>query len=468
MNILDAASSIGLVLKQVSPTKGGEYAGPCPSCGGTDRFRVWPADKGGGGSYWCRATGNGCGKCGDLVQFLVDFCGYRYREAFRAAGRELPDTYRVPALLPETSSKPKAFEPRVYDNPVETWQKKAGDLVEKAHAHLLQTDKVLSYLESRGLNYDAVRSFRLGWLPGEGDKHCLFRPRESWGLDTIEKPDGRKKKLWIPRGIVIPCFKDNTVYRIRIRRPKADLSREWDVKYFVVPGSGMEAMVLYPDRRAFVVVESELDAMMLARKAGSVAGVVSLGSAQKKPGSEVYYLLRQALRVLVSLDFDEAGLGAWTWWKNEFHNARQWPVPDGKDPGEAFEKGVDLLRWVMDGLPPALTIHFPEPGQAREPHPVQPASSETVPDLPASLIRFKQLLDQYPIKARASLKRSSLIFAPNWHNHDIEKEASRLMFFDPDVFDYLHDHPEDIIHRGNFDLQPAPNHYSLRIENEHQ
>ena len=29
-------------LKKVASTKGGEYAGPCPFCGGRDRFRVWP------------------------------------------------------------------------------------------------------------------------------------------------------------------------------------------------------------------------------------------------------------------------------------------------------------------------------------------------------------------------------------------------------------------------------------------
>jgi hypothetical protein len=39
MNILDLAEK-HVDLKRVASTKGGEYAGPCPGCGGDDRFRV--------------------------------------------------------------------------------------------------------------------------------------------------------------------------------------------------------------------------------------------------------------------------------------------------------------------------------------------------------------------------------------------------------------------------------------------
>ncbi|WP_342452329.1 primase-helicase zinc-binding domain-containing protein [Desulfovibrio desulfuricans] len=41
-----------------------EFAGPCPECGGEDRFIVWP-DKPNGGGYWCR----GCGRQGDAIQY---------------------------------------------------------------------------------------------------------------------------------------------------------------------------------------------------------------------------------------------------------------------------------------------------------------------------------------------------------------------------------------------------------------
>ena len=37
-------------LKKQAGTRGGEYAGPCPFCGGRDRFRVQPEK----GLWWCR------------------------------------------------------------------------------------------------------------------------------------------------------------------------------------------------------------------------------------------------------------------------------------------------------------------------------------------------------------------------------------------------------------------------------
>ena len=111
-----------------------------------------------------------------------------------------------------------------------------------------------------------------------------------------------------------------------------------------------------PDHQAFVVVESELDEMMITRQAGSIVGTVGLGSAAIKPGATVFYILKKALRILVALDYDRAGQAAWKWWKENFENARQWPVPEGKDPGEAFQAGVDIKEWVRAGLPPVLTM----------------------------------------------------------------------------------------------------------------
>jgi len=68
-------------LRKVSTTTGGEYCGPCPDCGGEDRFRVWPET----GRYWCR----GCGRKGDSIQFLRDFHGLSFRDACRVVGREI-------------------------------------------------------------------------------------------------------------------------------------------------------------------------------------------------------------------------------------------------------------------------------------------------------------------------------------------------------------------------------------------
>jgi DNA primase len=63
------------ILRSMASTHGGEYAGPCPWCGGRDRFRVWPhADNPG---YWCRQ----CGRKGDGIQYLRNRYGLSYSEA---------------------------------------------------------------------------------------------------------------------------------------------------------------------------------------------------------------------------------------------------------------------------------------------------------------------------------------------------------------------------------------------------
>ena len=57
-----------------------EYAGPCPFCGGTDRFHVWPDYQ--GGRYHCMRPGNDhCGRTGDAIQYLRDHDGYSFRQA---------------------------------------------------------------------------------------------------------------------------------------------------------------------------------------------------------------------------------------------------------------------------------------------------------------------------------------------------------------------------------------------------
>jgi DNA primase len=440
MNLLNAAQSAGIVLKKVATTKGGEYAGACPSCGGKDRFRCWPEDRGGQGSFWCRQ----CSKWGDLVQFLVEFRGYTFVDAFKAAGREKPLNYvskQAGPFLP--IHQKRNFEPRIFEGPNDIWQEKAQMMVETSHEYLLRMDDTLKFLEGRGLDMLAIEKFKLGWFPGENNKNCIFRPRQSWGLPEIKKDDGKNKMLWIPRGLIIPCFKGGNIYRIRIRRPKKDLQSKNDIKYYILPGSGMEAMGINPDRKAFIVVESELDGFLIARKAGSLIGVISLGSAQAKPGDNIYPCLKKALTILVALDWDAPGQKAWEWWRDNFRSAKLWPVPIGKDPGEAVEKGLDIKQWIIDGLPPVLTMDF--------------NTNHEIPENlnpPGDLYPIQELeffLKRLPIKIIADKEKNEVVFDPGLKNQRIKKRVRQLFFDDEEVFYFLKlIHPDSVIHGGNF------------------
>jgi len=437
MDMLSLVSGTGVALKKVAGTHGGEYAGPCPGCGGKDRFRCWPEDKEGKGSFWCRQ----CGKGGDDIQFMVEFMGYTYRQAFDAAGRSMPENYTPAVCRPARDRQKKTFEPQVFESPADLWRERALKFVEKAHETLLENEAELSYLARRGLDLQAVKGFRLGWFEGENGKGCMFRSRESWGLETVLKKNGKKKVLWIPRGIVIPTFKGGKIYRVRVRRPSEDLKTENDARYFIVPGSGMEVAGHNPEHRAFVVVEADLDEMMVCRRAGSLVGTVALGSSGAKPGADVFPVLQKALRVLVALDWDAAGRKAWTWWEKNFSNARQWPVPIGKDPGESFEKGVDIREWVVAGLPPVLTMDTNR--------------GYVVPEGVPPMEELHRLLSAYPVKILADKHQAKVEYDPGFRNRAIRQRINELFFGEDDeVYWYLrYMHPDSVITKENFWVQ---------------
>lgn len=55
-------------IKRTGATHGGEHHGPCPLCGGTDRFMLWPRE----GSAWCRR----CQRHGDALRWAIYLDGH--------------------------------------------------------------------------------------------------------------------------------------------------------------------------------------------------------------------------------------------------------------------------------------------------------------------------------------------------------------------------------------------------------
>ena len=82
---IDILSVIGGNYKD-KHAKDGEYAGPCPSCGGDDRFiiRTRPED-GNNPNYWCRQ----CGIRGDALDYLTKERGMGFVDAMQQLGLEV-------------------------------------------------------------------------------------------------------------------------------------------------------------------------------------------------------------------------------------------------------------------------------------------------------------------------------------------------------------------------------------------
>ncbi len=393
--MLDLLRQLGISARRVANTKGGEYHSACPGCGGEDRFHVWPEQPtagGGRGSFWCR----GCEKAGDRIEFMRQFMGMSFREAARACGRELEKRPRGPRPLQPfaaktapaaVSGRQKAVSGGVHDfipnsppEPSSLWREKLGRFLERCQVALTGNGKALDWLEKRGIDRATAQWAGLGWNPGDSRGRDLYRDRVAWGAPPAEHPDGRKKRLWLPVGLVIPWFApDGSLLRLRIRRPVADNGP----RYYVVPGSGMETLIVYGDRPVLVVVEAELDAILVAAR--TRAGAVALGSAQTKPTARAHRHLERARQIMVALDFDGPGAAAAAWWLATYPRAERWPVPVGKDPGEAWAAGVDLDAWVSAGLIPALKIrgkgsHRGLPVRAEPPEPPEITAPPCPPD----------------------------------------------------------------------------------------
>ena len=333
MTLLDLVHFDGLVMKKTATTNGGEYAGPCPWCGGSDRFRVWPEDR--DGRYWCR----GCGKSGDAIQYLRDYREMSYRNAC-----ELLNITPAEPRHDEGRQERPTFTPKEPTPPPLTWTVKATAFLEMSQAALWTEagDDARAFLYGKGLNDDTIKRAGLGWSALD-----YYRTRESWGLPVALKDDGTSKRLWIPVGLVIPCFVDDYLLsRLRIRR------HEGIPRYIVVPGSDTRPMSWDTDKEAIVIVESELDGMLLTQEVGDLAAVVALGSVSARPDATTHELLCRAQIILLALDSDDAGgKSSWSFWNDTYGmKVKRWPCVEGKDPSEAWQKGMNVRDWIIAGI----------------------------------------------------------------------------------------------------------------------
>lgn len=361
----------------------GRFFGPCPKCGGSstsDKFVI--RDDGG---FKC----HGCQFKGDAITWLREIEGKSCPEAHEAAGVNcraascpargacrLGDgsgkvAKKARSLAPVPARKVAQVAVTVSRTPAELWTVWASDLVAQAVIDLREQQEHLAWLAGRGIDAGAVERFALGWLG-----HDRRVTRQSIGLAPKEGND----RLWVPGGLLIPIFAEGSLLRIRIRRTPESRERFLpDRKYLWIEGSGTDPLVIRPSSgpaRGVVVVEAELDAMAVASAHPGVM-VIALGTVAGGLPEPLRAECAASPVILVALDADQgrdgkvgAGPQAIASWTNTFRQARYWPVPVGKDPGDYVkDHGGDLRAWVEAGLPPlvatdkqslAVAAHLPQ------------------------------------------------------------------------------------------------------------
>jgi DNA primase len=186
----------------------------------------------------------------------------------------------------------------------------------------------LNWLHGRGLTDATIKRWGLGWH----DKD-RWRDPEQFGLTG--------KKVWLPRGVVIPWTVGGDVRHVKVRRFADD-----PPKYIRVRGGqpALYGLDFVTGKRVVVICEGELDAVLLWQEAGDLVDVVSIGTKGQKVAPPFLARLVGAARWLVALDND-ADDKAQEWGDFSPRVRRVHPL-QGNDLTEFAQAGGDLRQWV--------------------------------------------------------------------------------------------------------------------------
>jgi len=207
-------------------TGGREWHGPCPYCGGKDRFIV------SNGQYFCRQ----CRKGGSLA---------------RLANKSFVLTAEEQAEIAKRIVKEEAQAKLLYKKNIARLND--GKLWEIYHKELLKHPKELQLLENDGIPMRIVEKFRLGY-------HPAFRFKE----DDV---------LRIEPALTFPFFQKGICINIRCRILADDI--EGAGKYRpILPGLGIAfLMAAVPNQNFCIHVEGEKKALNLYRHGFTAAGL---------------------------------------------------------------------------------------------------------------------------------------------------------------------------------------------------
>lgn len=303
-------------MKKVASTRGGEYHGACPWCGGNDRFIVQPAQ----GSWWCRQ----CGRGGDAIAFVRDYHNKTFAEAceYLRLQPESPATHSTSP--PSLKALPDARPDIDYTH----WRTRARAFVDYANQQLTEHPQAMAYLtDQRKLPEHLLYVFEWGYNP---------KPlQDVWG----------GVRVVLPVGIVMPVVDTfgGNIQRIKIRPDEGKPS-----KYIQVAGSipflfGAHRIQL---NSVVVLTEGEIDALSLYATLGLQNVVaVATGSTTHCRYAKWLAKLGMARKVFVAFDADSAGEDASRWWMKHLPNAIR-IIPERHDINEMLVHGDNIRQWL--------------------------------------------------------------------------------------------------------------------------
>ena len=326
-------------LKKVAGTGGGEWHGPCPMCGGEDRFQVQPNNK-----RWA------CRQCSprwqDAIELVKAVEGVDFKAACERLGLTLESngvSHSNPTVRNSRTVQPSnilALNPTYTALTDRAWQRYAHDFVWDS-TECLWTDcgaKALQYLLDRGLTRPVISDAYLGYNDHER--------RLEWG----------ETEVWLPRGITIPWHFERHYWRVNIRRPAGE------PKYIGPAGA---ANGLYQAHRIkpysiVVMVEGEFDALVLRSQAPDLCQrgfvPVATGTASWARVLRWVSMVSMASFVLLAFDTDDAGDSAAAWWGSQLGSKSYRLKPLAHDITDMWKAGHSISNWMMTGLDNSLEL----------------------------------------------------------------------------------------------------------------
>ena len=277
----------------------------------------------------------GCGQAGDHIDYLEKRWGLSMGEA-------IAELRRI-AGLPEMRCPPKSTPTvsRTCDTPPSsTWQERARAFVAYAQGQLWTGAGMpgLDYLCGGGLSVATIRRFGLGWNPRD-----LWDDPHHWGLTG--------GKVYLSRGVVIPCEVSANLWYVKIRRfdPQGHPRTQAGDKYGG-PRGGRGALFgadgLRADGRPLLLCEGERDALLAIQELSQYVDVATLGGAgRRRLGHWALWLLPYQ-SILAAYDADEAGCEGAAYLASLMERVQGIRVPYGEDLTGFHAGGGDLRAWL--------------------------------------------------------------------------------------------------------------------------
>lgn len=325
-------------LKKVASTNGGEWAGPCPFCGGKDRFHVQPGHPK-GGRWMCRGCGEG--RWHDDIDYIKRRDGVDFRTACERLGRSLEGrTSRKAAPQKARQFTPAApAAEQAKGPPTIKWQQGAHDYCTRCEDTLWgKAGKAgRDYLASRGLTHESViAAAGLGYNP---------QPyREQWGQYDVS----------LPPGIVIPWLIRGEYWNVNMRNLGSGSG-----KYKRAVGSINSVYRVQYIRLdcTVVMVESEFDALIIRQELFDLnLLVVPVATGSISWGQQLRWLANIAIaeQVLVAFDLEhelekiKAVERAAHWWLEKLDPKAKRLLPTKHDVTDMLLAGENIAAWIRE------------------------------------------------------------------------------------------------------------------------